>query len=323
MHNKMTVSFAPHIHDSTTTNRIMLDVIIALCPALIAAVVIFGPRAALVTIVCVVSCVFFEWAYEKVTRRPCTIRDLSAGITGILLAFNLPSSIPLWQAVFGSAVAIILVKQFFGGIGKNFANPALTARIVMLISFPTAMTTWYPTPGGLFGRASGAVSGATPSAISGATPLELMQRGDLDLMPSLMEMLLGVHGGSLGETSAIALLIGGVYLLARRVITWHTPVAFIGTTVLLSAILGEHPTYQLLLGGLLLGAIFMATDYPTSPQTSSGRLVFGVGCGLLTVLIRVWGNYPEGVSFAILFMNCLVPYINKFTLSKALGGKKA
>ena len=311
--NNMTVSFAPHIRDRVTTSRIMLDVVLALCPALVASVLIFGPRAALVVGVCVTSCVFFEWAYQKIVKKETTVADLSAVITGILLAFNLPVGIPLWMAIFGSGVAIILVKQLFGGLGRNFANPAITARIVMFMSFPAAMATWTPI-------GATVVTGATPNAISGATPLALIQAGDLYALPSMLDMFLGTRMGTLGETSAIALLIGGVYLIARRVITWHIPVTFIGTVVLLTALLGEQPMFQMFAGGLFLGAIFMATDYPTSPQTAKGRIIFGIGCGLLTVLIRVWGSYPEGVSFAILFMNVLVPFINKFTLKKPLGG---
>ena len=305
--SKMTVSFAPHIRENISTSRIMLDVLIALVPAFVASVLIFGWRAALVVGVCVASCVFFEWAYQKIVKKKCTIKDLSACITGVLLAFNLPETIPLWMAIFGSAVAIILVKQLFGGMGKNFANPAITARIVMFISFPAAMATWTQ----------------LPDAVSGATPLALIQSGDLAYLPSMMDMFIGTRGGCLGETSALALLLGGGYLLIRRVITWHIPVTFIGTVFVLTALLGEQPSYQLLAGGLILGAFFMATDYPTSPQTAKGRIIFGIGCGLLTVLIRVWGSYPEGVSFAILFMNVLVPFINKLAMTKPLGGKKA
>ncbi|MCL2580452.1 MAG: RnfABCDGE type electron transport complex subunit D [Oscillospiraceae bacterium] len=305
--NPVTVSYAPHIHNHASTSHIMRDVLIALSPALAGSVLIFGMRAAVVIFMCVASAVVFEWGYQKIMKKQETISDLSACVTGLLLAFNLPVDIPLWQAVFGSGVAIILVKQFFGGIGKNFANPALTARVVMLISFPTAMSTW----------------AEVPNAVSSATPLELVQTGALQYMPSNLDLFLGLHGGSLGETSELALIIGGVYLIARRVITWHIPVSFIGTVYILTAILGEQPTVQLLAGGLFIGAIFMATDYPTSPQTNSGRLIFGLGCGLLTVIIRVWGNYPEGVSFAILFMNCIVPFINKLTMHHALGGKKA
>jgi len=261
--NNMTVNYAPHIHAPSSTSQIMRDVLIALSPALVGSILIFGMRAAAVIFICVASAVVFEWAYQKIMRKKETISDLSACVTGVLLAFNLPVDIPLWQAIFGSGVAIILVKQFFGGLGKNFANPALTARIVMLISFPTAMSTW----------------AEIPDAVSSATPLELLYTGNLAALPSNLDLFLGLHGGSLGETSELALLIGGIYLLARRVITWHIPATFIGTVFLFTALLGERPTVHLLAGGLFLGAIFMATDYPTSPQTSSGRILFGIGCG--------------------------------------------
>ena len=303
----LTVSPAPHIHSGSSTNRIMLDVLIALVPALIASAVIFGARALLVTAVCVAACVFFEWAFEKIVKRPNTIGDYTACITGVLLAFNLPVTIPLWQAVFGSAVAIILVKQLFGGLGMNFANPAITGRIVMFLAFSVTMTTWVLPPDG----------------VTGATPLMLMKHGDYHLLPSIPDMILGVRGGCLGETSNLALLIGGIYLMARRVISWHTPVAFIAVVVIFAAILGRDPVYHLLGGGLFLGAIFMATDYVTTPQTNKGRLLFGVGCGFFTVLFRVYGSYPEGVSFAILLMNILTPYINRLTASKPLGGVKS
>lgn len=300
-----TVSFSPHIHSKITTSRIMLDVIIALIPAFIASVFIFGGQAALVTAVCTGSCVFFEWAYQKIVKKPVTVGDFSAVITGMLLAFNLPVTIPLWQAVFGCAVAIVLVKQLFGGIGKNFANPAVTARVVMFIAFSTSMTTWVQ----------------IPDAVSSATPLMLMQRGEYESLPGIWNMIIGTRGGSLGETSALVIFLGGAYLLIRRVITWHTPVAFIATVFILTLIFGQEPLHHLFAGGLFLGAFFMATDYPTTPQTNTGRLIFGVGCGLITAIIRLYGNYPEGVAFSILFMNMLVPFINKISMRKALGGK--
>jgi electron transport complex protein RnfD len=282
----------------------MRDVLIALAPAFIAAVWIFGARAAVVTAVCVISCVLFEWLFTKVTKKPATIGDCSAALTGVLLAFNLPVTIPLWQAVFGSAVAIILVKQLFGGLGKNFANPAITARIVMFLAFSVTMTTWVNPVDG----------------ITGATPLAMIGHGNLDNLPGVWDMFIGMRGGCLGETSNLALLIGGLYLIIRRVITWHAPVTFIAVVFVMSALLGQQPVHQLFGGGLFLGAIFMATDYVTTPQTNFGRLIFGVGCGLFTVLFRFYSSYPEGVSFAILLMNILTPYINKFTMSKPLGG---
>ena len=303
MENRLTVSVSPHIKAADTTRRIMLDVVIALLPALIAAVVHFGWRALLVTLVCVAACVFFEWGFEKIVKRPSTIGDLSAVVTGMLLAFNLPVSIPLWQAVFGCLVAIVAVKQLFGGIGQNFANPAITARIVLMIAFAGSMTSWtYP----------------QMDAVSSATPLALLKAGDAEALPSLLQMLLGQHAGCIGETCALAILLGGAYLLIRRVITWHTPLAFVGTVFVLTAILGREPVYQILSGGLLLGAFFMATDYATTPVTPLGQLVFGVGCGLITVVIRLFGNYPEGVSFSILLMN-IVTYISSLRVSRPFG----
>jgi len=301
----LTVSPSPHIRDRITTRRIMLDVIIALVPAFIAGVWVFGLRAALIVAVCVAACVLSEWACEKLMKKPVTVRDLSAVVTGILLAYNLPVGIPVWQAVFGSVVAIVLVKQLFGGLGKNFANPAITARIVMFLAFSVTMTTW-----------------VIPDAVSGATPLALIKKGNLEALPSLMDMFLGVRGGCIGETSVAAILLGGAYLLIRRVITWHTPVVFIATVFVLTALLGKQPLYQLFAGGLFLGAFFMATDYVTTPQLSWGRVIFGFGAGCLTVLIRVYGSFPEGVSYSILLMNILVPYINRLTLRRAFGGSK-
>ena len=305
-HGLLTVSVSPHIHGNTTTNRIMIDVIVALVPAFIASVLIFGARAVLVVFVCTATCVACEWAYEKAMRKEITVKDFSAVITGVLLAFNLPVGIPIWQAMFGSAVAIIMVKQLFGGLGKNFANPAVTARIVMFLAFSVSMTTWVlPLDG-----------------TTGATPLALLSGGDSEALPKLTNMLLGLRGGTLGETCAPALLLGGIYLMVRRVISWHTPAVFIASVFAFTAILGQDPVYHVLSGGLLLGAIFMATDYVTTPYTNAGRLVFGAGAGLLTVLFRVYGSFPEGVSFAILLMNILTPYINKLTEKKPRGALK-
>ncbi len=304
--SNLRVSASPHIRDNATTEKIMLDVIIALAPAFIVGVLVFGVHAAIVVLVCVATCVLSEWLYEKGLKKPSTISDLSAVVTGMLLGFNLPVGIPIWMAVIGSAFAIIIVKQLFGGIGKNFANPAITARVFMIIAFPVAMATW-----------------VFPDAVSSATPLALVARGDLASLPSIQNMLLGVRGGCIGETSVIALALGGIYLLARRVITWHTPVTFIATVFVLTALLGQQPVYQMLSGGLFIGAIFMATDYVSTPQTNWGRVIFGVGAGILTVLIRVYGSYPEGVSFSILLMNMAVPFINRLTLRKAFGGVNA
>lgn len=294
------VSPSPHVKSGVSTRRIMLDVIIALCPSLIASAFIFGWRALLVVAFCVGVCVVSEYIFERIVKRESTIGDLSAVVTGMLLGFNLPASIPLWQAAVGCIVAIIIVKQLFGGIGCNFANPAITARIVMLISFAGSMSS--------FATRADATSSATP--LSGGE------------MPSYLDLFLGRHGGSLGETCALALIIGGVYLIVRRVITWHTPVTFVATVFLFTLALGENPIEHVLTGGLLLGAIFMATDYSTTPPTKWGKVIFGFGCGIITVLIRVFGNYPEGVSFAILFMNILAPLISMWTRRRPFGGVK-
>ena len=311
--NKLISTVSPHFSTKRDTTHIMLDVILALCPAAIASVLLFGWRALLVIAVCVGTCVLSEFLFEKLCKRENTVPDLSAVVTGLLLAFNLPVTIPIWQAIIGSVIAIIVVKQLFGGIGQNFANPAITARIIMLVAFAGEMTRWVNPVGGFFDEVS---------AVTGATPLAAMSTG-LPL-PSYLDLLLGKHGGSLGETCALALILGGLYLLVRRVITWHIPVAFIGTVALMSLVCGQDVLGQLLSGGLMLGAFFMATDYATTPNTKWGKIIFGVGCGLITVLIRFWGNYPEGVSYSILLMNILTPFISKMTRSKPLiGGAKS
>ncbi|MBQ7503701.1 MAG: RnfABCDGE type electron transport complex subunit D [Ruminococcus sp.] len=299
---KLISSVSPHVHSPLTTQKIMLDVVIALLPAGIASVIIFGWRALLVIGVCVAVCVFSEWGFEKICKKENTITDLSAVVTGLLLAYNLPVGIPLWQAAFGSLVAIVVVKQLFGGIGQNFANPAITARIVMMTAFSGTMTTW-----------------VIPDGVSSATPLAMMAKGNMSSMPTYLQMFLGYRGGCLGETCIFALLLGGVYLLVKRVISWHTPVAFIGTVALMSLVCGKDVPYQLMAGGLVLGAFFMATDYSSTPPTKWGKVIFGIGCGLITILIRFWGNFPEGVSFSILIMNILTPYITKLTRSKPFG----
>ncbi len=297
------VAASPHVTTKKSTAVIMRDVLIALLPAVIAGCVVFGLRALLVVAVTTAACVFFEWGFEKLCHTPSTISDLSAAVTGVLLAMNLPVSIPLWQAVFGALVAIVAVKGLFGGIGKNFANPAITARIVMFLAFSKTMTAW-----------------VFPDAVSSATPLAMMANGE---SVDYLTLLLGNHGGCLGETSALALLIGFAYLLIRGVISWHTPVCFVGTVFVMSLILGQDAVGQILSGGLMLGAIFMATDYSTTPSTNLGRVLFGIGAGLLTVLIRFYGAYAEGVSFAILFMNILTPYLSKWTETKPFGGVAA
>ncbi len=297
------VAASPHVTTKNSTAVIMRDVLIALLPAVIAGCVIFGLRALLVVAVTTAACVFFEWGFEKLCHTPSTISDLSAAVTGVLLAMNLPVSIPLWQAVFGALVAIVVVKGLFGGIGKNFANPAITARIVMFLAFSKTMTAW-----------------VFPDAVSTATPLAMMANGE---SVDYLTLLLGNHGGCLGETSALALLIGFAYLLIRGVISWHTPVCFVGTVFVMSLILGQDAVGQILSGGLMLGAIFMATDYSTTPSTDWGRVLFGIGAGLLTVLIRFYGAYADGVSFAILFMNILTPDLSKWSETNPFGGVAA
>lgn len=307
---KLISNVSPHFSGKRTTQNIMLDVIIALMPAAVASVIIFGLRALLVIAVCVAACVASEWVFEKLCKRENTIFDLSAVVTGMLLAFNLPVSIPIWQAVIGSVAAIIVVKQLFGGIGQNFANPAITARIIMLVAFAGSMSNWTK-PGGL---------NLSADVVSSATPLAAAAKGQTDAMPDYLTLFLGNHAGCLGETCAAAILLGCLYLLIRGVISWHTPVAFVATVALMSLICGKDVLYQVLSGGLLLGACFMATDYATTPSTKWGKIVFGVGCGLVTILIRFWGNLPEGVSYSILLMNILTPYISRLTRQKPLTG---
>lgn len=295
----------------------MRDVILALVPALITSVWLFGPRAFVVSLISVISCVLFEYATRKILKRTNTLSDLSAVVTGLLLAFNLPSTIPFWMIPIGAFVAIVVVKQFFGGIGQNFVNPALMGRIILMVSFPGPMSTW--TENYKWGEAVDAVTTATPLYI-------LQNVGDkfsMEDMPSYLEMLLGQRAGCLGETCALALIIGGIYLLARRVITPSIPVSFILTTAIFMAIAGkgdlDYIVYNLLGGGLLIGAIFMATDYATCPLTSKGKIIYGIGCGLVACLIRQFGSYNEGVSFAIILMNLLVPHIDNLTKLKPFG----
>ena len=320
----LTVCPSPHIKHPATTTTVMRDVLIALTPALLWACYVFGSRAITVTALCAISCVFFEWLTQKLLHRPITVADLSAAVTGMLLGFNLPSTAPWWMCVAGSAFAIVLVKQMFGGIGKNFMNPALAAR-VFLFSWPTQISA-FPAP---FHRLPfWQLTVKEADAIASATPLAQMRGGEMDAV-SLADLFFGRVGGCIGEISALLLLIGGVYLLVRRVITWHIPVAYLGTVALLSCLAvpagmetAEYVLMQLCSGGLMLGAIFMATDYVTSPITSRGRLLFGAGCGVLTVLIRRFGGYVEGVSFSILIMNSLVWYIERITRPRVFGGDR-
>jgi electron transport complex protein RnfD len=307
MDKKLRLSVSPHIHSGRSTAGIMRDVIIALLPTTVAGTVLFGIRALLVVATCVASCVLFEWIFGLIAKKPCTVGDLSAAVTGLLLALNLPANIPLWQCVAGSLFAIVIVKCLFGGIGCNLVNPAITARVFMVVSFGSMTVQVFPT---------------VVDTVAGATPLT----GGLG-ETSLLDMLLGLRGGAIGEVCTVALLAGFVYLLVRRVITWHIPTAFVGTVLLLSFFMeGFDPIAALSLtmsGGLFLGAIFMATDYVTSPATPVGKLIFGLGAGVLTFLIRYFGVYPEGVSFAILLMNILNPFIESLTAYKVFGGKKA
>ena len=300
-------AYQPQVRAKRGTREIMLDVIIALLPALCVGVWQFGAQALIPLAVSIVSCVFFEWAYRKLMKKPDSIGDLSAVVTGILLAYTLPANCKWWLPIIGAFFAIVVVKQLYGGIGKNFLNPALAGRAFLLASYALFMTTWV-VPGSLT-----SVIGADATTM--ATPLSYMKAGEaLPQYFTYKSMFLGTMPGCLGEVSALALLIGGVYLLCRKVITWHIPVSFIGTVALLTLIFGskngggythvEWMLDNLLSGGLLLGAFFMATDYSTSPVTAPGRIIYGVGCGALTVLIRVFGGFPEGVSFAILIMNC-------------------
>lgn len=311
MNHQLKLSVSPHIHSGRSTAGIMRDVLIALAPATIAGVVIFGWRALLVVAICVASSVGFEALYNLIVKREQTVGDLSAAVTGLLLALNLPANVPLWQCVVGSLFAIIVVKALFGGIGCNVVNPAITARVFMLIAFGSMATQAYPT---------------IVDTVSGATPLAQIMQGSA---PSLTDLLLGLHGGSIGETCSVALLLGGAYLLIRRVISWHLPVAFVGTTFLFSFFMGGmdamYALSMVLSGGLLIAAFFMATDYVTSPATAWGKIIFGVGAGLITCMIRYFGIYPEGVSFAILLMNILTPYIDSWTKHKVFGrgGKRA
>lgn len=309
--SSMTTGVSPHIRSGRTTRSVMLDVIIALCPALIASVVIYGFRALLLTVVSVAVCVLLEFVWEKAMKKPVTISDLSAVVTGMLLAFNVPVGMPVWQLIVGDIAAIILVKMLFGGLGCNFMNPALVGRIVIMFSFTTNMTT-YAVP-----KVSNAIVSGV-DAVSTATPLTIMDQLSWADFPKL---LLGAHGGVIGEVCAAALILGGIYLIIRKVIKPIIPLCYLGSLLLFSWLFGgEQPVLSLFAGGAMLGAIFMATDYVTSPFTNKGKVIFGVGCGLITAAIRVFGNYAEGVTFAILLMNILVPYINDLTMTKPLGG---
>ncbi|MCK9562201.1 MAG: RnfABCDGE type electron transport complex subunit D [Bacteroidales bacterium] len=326
---KFTVSPSPHIHSGESVQKIMYGVLYALIPAFLVSVYAFGFDALLITFTAVVSCVLFEWLIQRyVLRGKNTILDGSAVITGVLLAFNVPSSLPLWMIVVGSLVAIGVAKMSFGGLGKNPFNPALVGRVFLLMSFPAHMTQWpKPMMGKFF---ADAVTGPTPLAVikegiaKGNSMTEIMAE-----FPNISDLLLGFIGGSIGEISAIAIIIGGIYMLYKKIITWHIPVSILATIALFSAVLHLvdmnvyiSPLYHILTGGVLLGAVFMATDMVTSPMTNKGMLLYGFGIGVITIAIRTFGAYPEGISFAILIMNACVPLINKSFRPKMFGEKK-
>lgn len=317
----LNVSGSPHVHSDESTKKIMWQVNLALVPALVVAVAFFGLNALLISIISVAACVLFQWLIEKfILKTESTICDGSAVVTGLLLAFNVPATREMmWLVIIAALVAIGIGKMAFGGLGKNPFNPALVGRVFMLISFPVQMTTW-PKPGE---KLFSLVSVPTTDATTGATPLGLIKENGIQAAGQVWDYFMGNIGGSLGEVSALAILIGAIFLLCRRIITWHIPVSFIGTAFIFSGILWlcdktafVDPLTTILTGGIMLGACFMATDMVTSPMTKSGQLIFGFGCGLLTIIIRNWGNYPEGVSFAILLMNAVTPLLNRWCKPK-------
>ena len=321
MANKILVSPAPHVQTLQSTSSIMRDVVIALLPALVVSTVVFGVDVLCVTALSVLSCVAFEYLIQKfLVRGAVTVGNWSAVVTGVLLAFNLPASIPWWIVVLGAFVAIAIAKMTFGGLGKNPFNPALVGRVFLLIAYPVQMTSFPMPANGNF------------DALSGATPLAAAKHGAAADVLGLQELMLGNMPGSLGEVAALALLCGFVYLLWRRVITWHIPVTILVTMAVFALIvaaasgmeagmLWQFPLFHILAGGAMLGAIFMATDYSTSPMTVKGGVIFGIGIGAITMCIRLWGAYPEGMSFAILIMNSCVPLINKYVKPKRFGVK--
>ena len=302
--SKLTVSPSPHIKSEMTTANVMTHVIIGLFPMIIAGVLIFGGSALMLMGLSVAMCLLWEKLFCVITKKKDTTDDLSAVVTGILLSFNVPATLPLWMMVIGTFVAIVITKMLFGGLGQNFANPAIVGRIVLTLSFAEAMTTFVEP---FYYRSTDVVTQATPLATGKA---------------SYKDLLFGNISGCLGEVCALAILIGGVYLLCMRIITWHIPLAYIGTVGIFSLLAGKDPVYQILSGGLLLGAFFMATDYVTSPTTKTGKLIFGVGCGIITCVIRFYASSAEGVSYAILLMNIITPYIDMATRKKPLGAKE-
>lgn len=325
----LTVSGSPHIHQDQSVPRIMYGVVYAMVPAILVSVYIFGLDAARVLLISVAACLFFEWAIQKyIIRGELTVNDGSALVTGVLLAFNVPSNLPAWMLIIGAFVAIAIAKMSFGGLGKNPFNPALVGRVFMLISFPVQMTSW-PVPSPLFGAkaVTDAITGPTTLGIvkeglrNGQTVPELMKE-----IPSYASELLGMQGGSLGEISVVALLLGAIFMFYRKIITWHIPVSYILSVVIFSGIFWLinpdrylDPLFHLVTGGMMLGIFYMATDMVSSPINTRGMLIFGAGCGILTMIIRMWGAFPEGVSFAILIMNALVPLINRSIKPKRFG----
>lgn len=308
---KLIVSSSPHIHSKTTTRGIMLDVLIALTPAAIASVVLFGLKALLIIATSVVSALVSEFLFNLACKKAQTIGDLSAIVTGLILALCLPAKVELWQCVIGAVFAIVVVKCFFGGLGCNFANPAATGRVFLLLAFSASV-----------GGGSATVIGEAVDLAASATPLELIKFGNTDALPSLLDMFLGNRSGAIGETCALALILGGLYLIVRRVIYWHTPAIFIATVFLLSLAIKQDITlalYEVLGGGVIIAAFFMITDYVTTPINKVGKMVFALLCGALTVVLRFWSDYPEGASFAILLMNIVSPYIEKLCAYKPLG----
>ncbi|MDD2559550.1 MAG: RnfABCDGE type electron transport complex subunit D [Bacteroidales bacterium] len=321
MENKLYVSMSPHIHSGDSISRKMWDVIIALIPALLVSLYFFGLGSLLVTSVSIASCVLFEYLIGRfLLKQESSIRDGSAILTGLLLAFNLPSNLPLWIVAIGALVAIGMAKMSFGGLGNNIFNPALVGRVFLLISFPQQMTSW-PLPK--------ALNLNYLDAATGATPLSFMKSGRLDRLPDTLDMFIGNTGGSIGEVATVALILGGLFLLIRKVISWHIPVSILLTVYIFTGILRiaspelyADPLSHMLTGGLMLGAVFMATDYVTSPMVKKGQVIYGVGIGIITVCIRVFGSYPEGVSFAILMMNGVTPLINAYCKPKRFGEVK-
>ena len=312
-HTNLIVSSAPHIVTDADTTKLMGTVLLALAPSLVASTYIFGMRVILLTAVCVVASVGFEWIYNQIMHRKQTVGDLSAALTGVLIAFNVPSNFPIWMAIIGCFFAIIIVKQLYGGIGKNFVNPAITARIFLFISFASAMSTW-PLP----------KMQQTADAVTGATPLGVLAESG-EATTSLRDMFFGFTGGSTGEVCAEALLLGGIFLIVKKVISPVIPATFIGTVFVIALIYTQSFTmalWHVCAGGVMLGAFFMATDYVTSPKMVSGQIIFGIGCVIITMVIRLFGSYPEGVSFSILLMNICTPLINNLSYKLYCGGGK-